>query len=160
MAEGADIHDVGSLTDFHNYLASLREQLGLRCDEIRLQFQRMSGFLEGQANDYWRTSLHRAQQRLSEARDALTLCRAKVRAEDHEACSEQQKEFDKAKARLVFCETRVRQLKTCRLEWEQFALQALPRVAEATDIVETQLPRARAELAQILILLEQYRQGR
>ncbi len=159
MADGAKIDDIAALVDFQAYLGRFREDLATRCDEVRLQFQRVSGWLEGEANSYWRTAKLRAEQRFSETREALAMCRAKVREDDYEGCSEQQKQFEKAKARLALCETRVKQLKACQLEWEQFALQALPRVAEATDLVETQIPRARTELARILEILEQYRMG-
>jgi len=159
MADGAKIHDVAALIDFQAFLGSFREDLTTRCDEVRLQFQRVSAWLEGEASTYWRTAKLRAEQRFAEAREALAMCRAKVREDDYEGCSEQQKQLEKAKARLALCETRVKQLKACQLEWEQFALQALPRVAEATDLTETQIPRARAELARILAILEQYREG-
>ena len=158
MADGAKIHDVAALVDFQACLGRLREDLATRCDDVRLQFQRVSEWLNGEASTYWRTARQRAEQRFAEARDALALCRAKVREDDYEGCSEQQKQLEKAKARLSLCETRIQQLKKCQLEWEQFSLQALPRVAEATDLVETQIPRARTELSKILTILEQYQQ--
>lgn len=158
MADGAKIHDVASLVEFQAYLGRLREDLTTRCDDVRQQFQRVSAWLEGEASTYWRTARLRAEQRFAEARNALVMCRAKVREDDYEGCSEQQKQLEKAKARLSLCEKRIQQLKICQLEWEQFSLQALPRVAEATDVVESQLPRARAELSKILTILEQYQQ--
>ncbi len=159
MADGARIHNVEALIDFQAFLGSFREDLTTRCDEVRLQFQRVSAWLDSEASTYWRTAKLRAEQRFAEAREALAMCRAKVREDDYEGCSEQQKQLEKAKARLALCETRVKQLKAFQLEWEQFALQALPRVAEATDLAETQVPRARAELARILVILEQYRES-
>ena len=159
MADGAKVHDISSLVEFQAFLGRFREDLTTRCDEVRLQFQRVSAWLEGEANTYWRAAKLKAEQRFSEARDALAMCRAKVREDDYEGCSEQQKQLEKAKARLSFCEKRIQQLKSCQLEWEQFSLQAMPRVAEATDIVESHLPRARSELAKILAILEQYQEG-
>jgi hypothetical protein len=159
MADGANVHDVAALIEFQAYLGRFREDLTTRCDEVRLQFQRVSAWLEGEASTYWRTAKLRAEQRFSEAREALAMCRAKTREDDYEGCSEQQRQLEKAKARLTLCELRVKQLKACQLEWEQFALQALPRVAESTDLVETRIPQARTELAKILEILEQYREG-
>jgi hypothetical protein len=87
------------------------------------------------------------------------MCRAKVRDDDDESCSEQLRQFERAKARLAFCENQAKHLKVCQLEWEQFSLQALPRVAETSDLIETQIPRARLELGKILAILAQYREG-
>ncbi len=85
------------------------------------------------------------------------MCRAKVRPDDYEACSEQQKQFDKTKARLRLCEEKLKGLKACQMEWDKFANQALPRLAEAVDLTETGIPRAKANLTQILDLIEKYR---
>jgi hypothetical protein len=159
MADGANVHDVAALIEFQAFLGRFREDLASRCDDVRLQFQRVSAWLEGEASNYWRTAKLRAEQRFSEAREALAICRTKVRDDDYEGCSEQLRQVEKAKARLALCELRVKQWKACQLEWEQFALQALPRVAETTDLIETQIPQARSELARILTILEQYREG-
>ncbi len=159
MADGANVHNFAAIVEFQAYLGRFREDLSTRCDEIRFQFQRASAWFEGEASTYWRTAKLRAEQRFAETREALAICRAKVRADDYEGCSEQQKQFDKAKARLAICETKLKQLKACQLEWEQFAVQSQPRIAEAIDLVETRIPRARTELAKILTILEEYQQG-
>lgn len=159
MADGASVHDIQSIADFHAYLSRFREELSTRSDEIRVQLERISGWVHGEAPSYWQLSLRKAQQRFSEARDALAMCRAKVREEDHEACTEQQREFEKAKRRVAVCEQKLRELKSVQLAWDQFIQVSRPRLAEAIDLAESHLPRTRAELDQILLILSQYTQG-
>lgn len=159
MADGARIEDVDALVEFNAYLARFREELMTTCDGISIEFQRVHRQLFQDAVVYWRTEMRKSEQRLAEAREALMMCRAKVRPDDYEACSEQQKQFDKAKARLRLCEEKLKHLKACQMEWEQFANQALPRLAEAVDLTETGIPRAKAGLSQILDLIEKYRRS-
>ncbi|MDZ4852190.1 MAG: hypothetical protein SGI77_23115 [Pirellulaceae bacterium] len=159
MADGARVQDVAAIVDFQAFLGRFRDDLSTRCDEVSLNFQRVSAWLDGEGSAYWRTEKLRAEQRFAEAHQGLAMCRAKTREDDRESCTDQVKQLEKAMARLALCELRHKQLKACQLEWEQFKTQALPRVAEATDLIETQLPRARGELAKILTILEQYLQS-
>jgi hypothetical protein len=159
MADGARIEDIEAIGELDAYLSRFREELLAVCDGISVEFQRVHRALFQEAVAYWRIELFRAEQRVVEARDALMMCRAKVRAEDHEACSEQQKQFDRAKARQRLCEEKMKRLQVCQREWDHFANQSLPRVAEANDLVETGIPLARTELRNILDLLDKYRTG-
>jgi hypothetical protein len=87
------------------------------------------------------------------------MCRAKVRPDDYEACSEQQRQYEKARQRLQACEDKLKKLKACQLAWEQWAAQGLPQLADGVDLADARLPRAQARLVELLDLLEKYRQA-
>jgi histidyl-tRNA synthetase len=157
MADGARVDDIEALKEFDVYLARFREDLIGMCDSLSIEFQRVQSWLHEEAFAYWKNELRRSENRLHEARQALMVCQNKSRAEDYEACSEQLKQFEKAKARLRLCEERLKRLKASQLEWEQFSNQAKPRIAEAADLADSSIPRAKFELSQILALLEKYR---
>jgi hypothetical protein len=159
MADGARIEDIEALTEFSLFLGRFREDLIGICDALSIEFQRVRTCLSEEAVIYWRNEFRRAEVRLSEARQALMLCQNKSRADDYEACSDQKIQVEKAKLRLGICEDKIKRLKVCQMEWDQFANQALPRVMETADLTDTSIPRAKAELAQILDLLEKYRSG-
>jgi hypothetical protein len=159
MAEQARVEDVEALVEFETFLGRFREDLMSQCDALKVEYQRVAQGLHSEAPAYWRQALNRAEQRFAEARDALTMCRAKVRPDDHESCSEQQKAFEKARARLRLCEEKMKRLKACQLAWDQFASQNLPTLAETVDLADSRLPQAKARLASILDLLEKYRTG-
>jgi hypothetical protein len=159
MADGARLESIEALTEFEGYLSRLREELLAQCDAIAIEYQRVDRWLHAEAWQYWRSARHRSEQRMSEARDALAMCRAKVRPDDYEACSEQQKQYEKARRRLQACEEKLKQLKAYQLAWEQLAAQGLPRLADGVDLADARLPRAQARLVELLDLLEKYRQS-
>ncbi len=157
MADGARVEDIETLKEFDTYLARFREDLIGTCDALSFEFQRVQSWLHEEVLAYWKNELRRSEDRLHEARQALMVCQNKSRAEDYEACSEQLKQFEKAKARLRLCEEKLSRLRACQMQWEQFANQAKPRIAQAAELADTSIPRGKAELSQILDLLEKYR---
>ncbi len=159
MADGARIEDIEAISEFNVFLGRFREDIIGTCDALSIEFQRVHSWLSEEAASYWRNECRRAEFRTNEAQHALNLCQNKSRVDDYEACSEQRIQLEKAKIRLRFCEDKLKRLKVCQMEWEQFANQALPRVSEAADLADTSIPRAKAELVRILDLLEKYRSG-
>ncbi len=134
---GASIHDIQAIRDYHDYLSRFREELSTRSDEIRVQFERITAWVHETAPSYWQQSLRKAQQRFTETRDALAMCRAKVREEDHEACTEQQRQFEKAKRRVAVCEQKIKELKSVQLAWDQFVQVSRPRLAKQSIWLKT-----------------------
>ena len=156
MGEGAQISDIEQLRDFAIFLSKTRDAIVQRCDDSRVQVERVTRTLQETAPEYWRSELRKAEQRFSEARDALSLCRAKVRPDDHEACTEQVRQLQRAKRRLDLCQEKNRQLQACVQVWDQFIQQSRGAFGQAIDLGESRLPLAESHLRELIALLDQY----
>lgn len=156
MADSADIRDVDALKEFESFLGRFKDAMTNRNDEVRTEFARVTAWVNADAPAYWGHETSKAEQRFSEARMALALCRAKVREEDHEACTDQQRQVDIWKRRLELCQLRSKQLRLVQQEWEQFVQESRNAISGGVDLTDTEIGQARAELQKTIDILDRY----
>lgn len=156
MADSADIRDVDALKEFESFLGRFKDAMTNRNDEVRTEYARVTAWVNADAPAYWRHETNKAEQRFSEARMALALCRAKVREEDHEACTDQQRQVDIWKRRLELCQLRNKQLHQVQQEWEQFVQESRNAISGGVDLTDTEIGQARADLQKTIDILERY----
>ena len=156
MADSADVRDVETLKEFDAFLGRFKDAMTNRNDEIRTEYARVTNWVNSEAPAYWRQETNKAEQRFAEARMALALCKAKVREEDHEACTDQQRQVDIWKRRLELCQIRNKQLKAVQQEWEQFVQESRNATSGGVDLADTEVGQAKLDLQKTIDVLERY----
>lgn len=156
MADSADVRDVEVLKEFDAFLGRFKDAMTNRNDEIRTEYARVTNWVNSEAPAYWRQETNKAEQRFAEARMALALCRAKVREEDHEACTDQQRQADIWKRRLELCQIRNKQLKIAQQEWDQFVQESRNATSGGVDLADTEVGQAKHDLQKTIDVLERY----
>jgi len=156
VADSADVRDVETLKEFDAFLGRFKDAMTNRNDEIRTEYARVTNWVNSEAPAYWRQETNKAEQRFAEARMALALCKAKVREEDHEACTDQQRQVDIWKRRLELCQIRNKQLKAVQQEWEQFVQESRNATSGGVDLADTEVGQAKLDLQKTIDVLERY----
>ncbi len=156
MADSTDVRDVDALKEFESFLGRFKDAMTNRNDEVRTEYARVTAWVNADAPAYWRHETSKAEQRFSEARMALALCRAKVREEDHEACTDQQRQVDIWKRRLELCQLRHKQLHQIQQEWEQFIQESRNAISGGVDLTDTEIGQAKADLQKTIDILDRY----
>jgi len=156
VADSADVRDVDALKGFDSFLNRFKDAMTNRNDEIRTEFARVTNWVNAEAPAYWRQETSKAEQRFAEASMALALCRSKVREEDYEACTDQQRQVDIWKRRLELCQVRNKQLKLAQQEWEQFVQESKNTISGAVDLADSEVGQAKLDLQKTIEVLERY----
>ena len=146
MADGAKIHDVAALVEFQAFLGRFREDLTTRCDEVRFAIPTRLG-LAGRRSEHLlanrqaagRTAFRRGSRSARDVSSESSRRRLRRLLGTTKAIGESQSEVGVVRDARQTIEGMPTRMGAIRL-------QALPRVAEATDLVETQIPRAEPNL--------------
>ena len=121
-----------------------------------LEVRRAIDWIEEDRRRYWPALVRRAEEKLVEARSALERCQLTYGSEEAPSCHEQKKAFERARRRLRRCEEKVkltqRWIRTVRQEVSDFEGQ----VAQLTNFLDSDVPRAVAALERMLAALEKY----
>ena len=139
----------GALFQFEG---GVREGLEMLVLEVR----RAVDWIENDRRQYWPAQVRRASQRLTEARNELERCQLRYGSEEAPSCYEQKKALERAKRRLRLCEEKVKLTKawirTVRHEVNEFE----GKVAQLSNCLDSDVPRAAAALDQMLRALDKY----
>jgi hypothetical protein len=152
MAE-ANVKNLQGLENFASAIARLCEG---NTDDTREQLQRTTVWLTKEMPEYWSNQLRIAQKRWNEAREDLLRCQSRSRADDEESCMVQRKALERATARRVLCEQRVKIIPALASRWDQFMQELSLSLRQMEDLSESQLPLAQARLQRIIATLKQY----
>jgi hypothetical protein len=155
MAE-ANVKNLEGLETFAFAIARLCEGNRKNADDTREQLQRTTVWLTKEMPEYWSNQLRIAQKRWSETREDLLRCQSRSRAEDEESCILQRRALERATARRVLCEQRVKIIPTLASRWDQFMQEISLSLRQMEDLSESQLPLALARLQRTIATLKQY----
>lgn len=121
-----------------------------------LEARRGMQWIETDQRRYWPAQAKKASEALIEARNELERCQLRVGSEEAPSCYEQKKKFEKAKRRLRYCEDQVRNVK----RWVQLIRQEMKefdgQIAQMTNCLDMDVPRAVAALGRMIDALEKY----
>lgn len=156
MGSKAEVTSLDALRSFRvalvQYDASVRDGL----DSLATQVQRAVEWLEVDRRQYWPEQARRANEKLSEARNALERCQLRYGSEEAPSCYEQKKAVDETLQRLRYCEEKVRATRswiaTVRQELNEFQGQ----LAKMNNCLDGDLPRAVTALERMIAALEKY----
>ncbi len=156
MDSRANVKSLAALELFHQQIGLTQSELMRLAELIRVELDKLTDYLQKQAPAYWKHQFQRAQEKLEEARIALSRCEQVTRESERKSCFVEKKQVAVAKQRVELCESKLRLLKTLNQEWQQERLKTQSHLQQVLDVAETGLPTAQLTLAEILKPLRQY----
>jgi len=139
-------------TVYGHYGSTIRDTLDSALWEARRALQ----WLETEQRQYWRGQTRVASNKISETRINLERCEVAIRADDKRGCYVEKKAFEKAKARLRFCEEQVRIVQ----KWIRLIHRELEvfegKLSQLSEFVDADVPRGVAALENMLTAIEKY----
>ncbi len=156
MDSTANVKSLASIDEFVKALALTQEELVRSSEDTENELNRVTDYLQKVAPEYWKKQYQRANERWSEAREALSRCEQVTREDERRPCTEQKKQLELAKRRVEFCESRIRNIKALSQQWQQEVLKIHSHVHHVLDIGESGLPNAQNALQQIMTPLRRY----
>jgi len=155
-AHSANVTSVEVLRGFRAALVKFGEALEAALVALDLEARRPVDWVEMDRARYWPQQGRRAGEVLSEAKLALERCEVRVSTEDTKYCYDERKAVEKAKRRLQLTEEKTQATKRWKVEMRKHHEDFQVEIAKARQYLETDVPRAIAELDRMLEALGRY----
>jgi hypothetical protein len=133
-----------------------RAKLLKELENLQLEMQRLTSWIENDAARYWAGELQQAQRNWVECEQALLRCRSAVRASEQRPCTEQRKRLEQATERRTLCELQVRFVKEAMLMWQREKTKTDAKIYRCRDLADSDLTLAINKLKEQLGRLEEY----
>ncbi|QEG39506.1 hypothetical protein [Roseimaritima ulvae] len=152
----SDVRDVDVLLDLLNGLARLGEGFEAAVEEIRAILSRVDEWIRVDRPAYWQQQLRLSEQALNSALDYLQQKRSTTRPGDRPPASEAQKRVAVAKQRVKLCQEKHQACRRHLLRLEGVINAMAGPLTEIDEAAGNDLPRAMAELKQLIKILDAY----
>jgi hypothetical protein len=152
----ANIRSLERLEGFLDHCQLTRAKLLKELENLQLELQRLTSWLENDAARYWAGELQQAQRNWVECEQALLRCRSAVRASEQRPCTEQRKRLEQATERRTLCEQQVRFIREATLMWQREKTKIDAKIFRCRDLADSDLTVAINKLKEQLGRLEEY----
>ncbi len=152
----ADVRSLERLADFLQQAQITRSGLLKEIENLQVELRRLTGWIENDAEKYWREELQKSQRYWVECEQALLRCRSAVRANEQRPCTEQRKRLDKATERRGLCERQVRLTHELQVVWARELTKTNSKIQRCHDMAEAEMLVAIHHLREQLGRLEEY----
>lgn len=156
MSSSANVRSLERLEGFLDHCQLTRAKLLKELENLQLELQRLTSWLENDAARYWAGELQRAQRDWVECEQALLRCRSAVRASEQRPCTEQRKRLEQATERRTLCEQQVRFIREATLMWQREKTKIDAKIFRCRDLADSDLTVAINKLKEQLGRLEEY----
>ncbi len=152
----ANVRSLERLEGFLDHCQTTRVKLLQELENLQIELQRLTSWLENDAARYWAGELQQAQRDWVECEQALLRCRSAVRANEQRPCTEQRKRLEQATERRTLCEHQVKFIRDASLMWQREKTKAEAKIFRCRDLADTDLTVAIHKLKEQLGRLEEY----
>jgi hypothetical protein len=156
MSSSANVRSLERLEGFLDHCQLTRAKLLKELENLQLELQRLTSWLENDAARYWEGELRQAQRDWVECEQALLRCRSAVRASEQRPCTEQRKRLEQATERRTLCEQQVRFVREATLMWQREKTKIDAKIFRCRDLADSDLTVAINKLKEQLGRLEEY----
>ena len=156
MSSSANVRSLERLEGFLDHCQTTRAKLLKELENLQIEMQRLTSWLENDASRYWTGELQLAQRNWVECEQALLRCRSAVRASEQRPCTEQRKRLEQATERRTLCEHQVRFLREASLMWQREKTKTEAKIYRCRDLADSDLAVAINKLKEQLGRLEEY----
>ena len=156
MSSSANVRSLERLAGFLDHCQTTRAKLLKELENLQIEMQRLTSWLENDAARYWTGELQLAQRNWVECEQALLRCRSAVRASEQRPCTEQRKRLEQATERRTLCEHQVRFLREASLMWQREKTKTEAKIYRCRDLADSDLAVAINKLKEQLGRLEEY----
>jgi hypothetical protein len=152
----ADVRSLDQLESLAEQTASFRSHLLAELENLQLEVQRLTQWIEVEATDYWRRERTLAEREFTEAAESLSRCQSYVREEERRPCTEEKKRLQRAKERRALCEEQLQVAKGAAAAWERARQRIRSKLQRCRDLSESELNAASIQLRNQIDRLRQY----
>lgn len=156
MSSSANVKSLERLEGFLEHCQWTRAHLLKELDNLQVEVQRLTNWLENEAQRYWSGELQQAQRAWVDAEQALLRCRSVVRESERRPCTEQIKRLEIASERRSLCERQVRFVRDATQMWQQEVTKLQSKIFRCRDLAEAELAVAVNLLKEQLARLDEY----
>lgn len=156
MSSSANVRSLERLNGFLEHCQTTRVKLLKELENLQVELQRLTSWLENDAARYWEGELQQAQRYWVECEQALLRCRSAVRASEQKPCTEQRKRLELATERRTLCEHQVRFVREAQLMWQREKTKIDAKIYRCRDLADSELAVAINKLKEQLGRLEEY----
>lgn len=156
MSSSANVRSLERLEGFLDHCQTTRVKLLKELENLQIEMQRLTSWLENDAARYWAGELQQAQRDWVECEQALVRCRSVVRASEKRPCTEQRKRLEQATERRTLCENQVRFVREATLMWQSEKTKTDAKIFRCRDLADSDLTVAINKLKEQLGRLEEY----
>ena len=152
----AQVRSTDAIEQFRTQLAKFEQQVRNALETLAAEVQRAADWLESNRPRYWKEQTKQAEDRVHQAKLDLERCLIFPIAGEQPTCREEKSVLKQAKARVEYCREKCERVRhwTRQMHHEMYEHQA--RLGQLRQILETELPAARARLLQIVRNLDAY----
>lgn len=118
--------------------------------------QRAQDWIEHDRTRYWPNQMKKSENLVAAARGDLERCKLNAMKDEKRSCVEEQKNVERAVARLRHCEQQVRVVRQWRHLIRHHGDEFAGKVARLAHYLDTDMPRAIAAMDRIIRALETY----
>lgn len=156
MPDSANVKSIDAIRRFHAAVLHFQEEARLCLSSLELQLQRVTGWLERDRPGFWKREIENCYREHGEARIRLHRCQMRKVGDFRPTCYEERKALEKAKRDLEFAQKQIPVIKHWNMAAQHEANEYHGRASQMTQVVERELPRLLALLAQAIDRLEAY----
>jgi hypothetical protein len=152
----ANVRSLERLEGFLEHCQTTRVKLLKELENLQIELQRLTSWLENDATRYWTGELQQAKRDWGECEQALVRCRSAVRASEQRPCTEQRKRLEQATERRTLCEQQVKFLRDASLMWQLEKTKTDAKIYRCRELADSDLAVAINKLKEQLGRLEEY----
>lgn len=156
MPDSAQVRCLDTIEAFRGSLARFEQRVQNALETLKGEVRRADDWLQHDRPAYWKEQTRLAGDAVQEAKIGLERCLALPVADQRPACREEQVILNKAQARLDYCREQTELVRHWKRKFHHELFEYEGRVGQLQRMLETDLPRARASLRQIVRQLDAY----
>ncbi|MCA9047874.1 MAG: hypothetical protein KDA89_04055 [Planctomycetaceae bacterium] len=156
MSDAANVRSIDAIRRFHAAVAVFQEEARLCLSSIELQLLKFMGWLERDRPGFWKREIESCYREIGEARVRLHQCQMRKYADHKPTCFEEKKALEKAKKDLEFAQKQIPVVKYWNVAVQHEANEYHGRSSQLSQLVEREIPRLLALLAEAVDRLEAY----
>lgn len=156
MPDSAQVRSVDAVEAFRGALARFEQRVQDALDTLKGEVRRAEDWLQHDRPAYWKEQTRLAADAVQEAKIGLERCLMIPVADEQPVCREERVILKQAQARLDYCRGKAELVKHWKRQFHHELFEYEGRVSQLQRMLETDLPRARTRLQQIVRQLDAY----
>lgn len=152
----AEIHSIEVLRTQKSNLQRYAAEVEAALIALEMEARRPVDWVMIDRSRYWPHEVRRAQDALCEARVALERCELMSSRDERRYCYDERKALEAAKRRLRRAEEKVKATRLWRVRIQKAADAFQTQLARLRDYMDSEMPRALAELERLAEALDRY----
>ena len=157
MPGPAQVRSVEAIDAFQAALARFHHRIQTALDALDAEVYRASDWVEHDRPTHWRNQVHKAEDRVHQAKIDLERCLTFTVGNERPTCREQQAALKQAKAHLEHCREKADAVRRWQQSLRHETFEFDGRVGQLRRLLELDAPKARALLQNVIRRLDEYK---